>query len=133
MSKNILIVDDSDVIRRSLRNLLSRNHDWTICAEAANGREAVQKARECRPDLVVLDFAMPIMNGLEVASELKQVHPTLPIVMLTVFKDRFLEEQAYKAGVTWVLSKEDEMSKVMDFARILLRPVVTSASAGVTN
>jgi DNA-binding NarL/FixJ family response regulator len=122
MNKKILIVDDSDPLRSSLRRLLSHNPDWSICGEAANGQEALEKAKECRPDLILVDFAMPVMNGLEVASELKHVLPTVPIVMLTLFKDRFLEEEAYKAGVTWVLSKDDEMSRVMDFARILLRP-----------
>jgi DNA-binding NarL/FixJ family response regulator len=64
---------------------------------------------------------MPKMNGLEAAQKLKYILPTTSIVMLTVFKDRALEEQAYKAGVSWVLSKS-EAPKVLDFARILLRP-----------
>jgi DNA-binding NarL/FixJ family response regulator len=123
MPKSIMIVDDSEMIRRSLRQLFSQNSDWTICAEAVDGRDAVQKARHFHPDFIVLDFYMPNMDGIEAARQMKHLTPTTSIVMLTAFKDRVLEEQAYKAGVSWILSKSDT-SKILDFARILLRPDV---------
>jgi len=63
------------------------------------------------------------MDGIEAAREMKHLIPTTSIVMLTAFKDRVLEEQAYKAGVSWILPKSDT-SKLLDFARILLRPDV---------
>jgi DNA-binding NarL/FixJ family response regulator len=63
---------------------------------------------------------MPVMNGLETATLLKKSSPRLPIVMLTAFKDRFLEQQAFNAGVSWVLSKTEDVSTVVEFARILL-------------
>ena len=88
--------------------------------EATNGRDALEKAHELQPDLVILDFSMPVMNGLETATMLKKTSPRLPIVMLTAFKDRFLEQQAFNAGVSWVLSKTEDVSTVVDFARILL-------------
>ena len=78
------------------------------------------------PDLVVMDFLMPGLNGLEAAARLKQHDPALPILMLTGFKDSFLEQQAYKAGVTWVFSKTDEMDKIPEFVRILLTPDAAS-------
>ena len=121
MPKCILIADDNEVIRRSLRFLFRQDEDWKICAEAVNGRDAVEKAQQLHPDLVVLDFAMPVMNGLEAASQLKQGNPMLPIVMLTAFKDRFLEEKAYEAGVSLILSKSDDANRVVNFARILLK------------
>ncbi len=123
MPKSIMIVDDSEMIRRSLRQLFSQNGDWTVCAEAIDGRDAVQKARYYHPDFIVLDFYMPNMDGIEAARELKHLIPTTSIVMLTAFKDRGLEEQAYDAGISWILAKSDTL-KILDFARILLRPDV---------
>jgi DNA-binding NarL/FixJ family response regulator len=105
MAKHVSIVDDNQAIRRTLRYLFKENPQWTICGEATNGRDALEKAHALQPDLVILDFSMPVMNGLETASLLKKNSPKLPIVMLTAFKDRFLEQQAFHAGVSWVLSK----------------------------
>lgn len=122
MGKSVLIADDSEPIRRTLRTLFSKQPDLTICGEAADGCQAVDKARALHPDLILLDFSMPNMNGLEAASQLKGMNPHVPIVMLTMFKDKFLEERAYKAGVSLVLSKEENMARVADYARILLRP-----------
>jgi DNA-binding NarL/FixJ family response regulator len=119
--KRILIVDDSDVMRLILKNTLERNRDWIVDADAKNGREAIAKAKEIRPDLAVLDFSMPAMDGLELAAELKRIDPKMFVVILTALKDKSLDEKAYKAGVTWVLSKAEGLGKVVDFARILLR------------
>lgn len=129
MTKSIMIVDDNDVIRRGLRRLFSGSDDWTVCAEAVNGREALEKAEKHRPDFVVLDFSMPVMNGLEAASKLKNISPKMYIVMLTAFKDKYLEEKAYKSGISWVLSKTEDLSRVTEFARILLRPETAAAAA----
>ena len=122
MTNSILIADDSEVIRRTLRNLLGGYKDLKVCGEAENGQDAIQKAHHLKPDLVLMDFSMPIMNGLDAASHLKKQSPKIPIVMLTMFKDKFLEQRAYKAGVSLVLSKEESMSRVADYARILLKP-----------
>ncbi len=121
MPKSIMIVDDNEIIRRKLGQMFKASEDWTVCAEAVNGRDALEQAQRFHPDFVVLDFCMPTMDGLEAAPKLKAIIPKSSIVMLTAFKDRYLEEKAYKAGVSWVLSK-DEARKVLDFARILLRP-----------
>ena|ERR1700691_856798 len=129
MAKSIMIVDDSALSRRTLRNLLTQNGDWIISAEAVDGNDAIEKARHLHLDFVVLDFCMPNMDGLETAHKLKNICPTTSIVMLTAFNDRTLEEKAYKAGISWVLSKDDS-HKILDFARILLRtdryPALTS-------
>lgn len=122
MQRKILIVDDSEVMRRILKNLLEKNQEWTVDAEATDGRDAVEKAKKLRPDLTILDFSMPSMDGLELAAQLKRIDPQMPIVMLTAFKNESLNRKAYKAGVTWVLSKSEGIDRVYDFARILLRP-----------
>ena len=120
--KSIMIVDDSELIRRNLRSLFNGSDHWAVCAEAVNGRDAVEKAQKFHPDFIVIDYSMPILNGLAAASQLKAMNPKSPIVMLTAFKDKHLEQQAYKAGVSWVFSKTDDLNKVVDFARIMLRP-----------
>jgi DNA-binding NarL/FixJ family response regulator len=122
MTNSVLIADDNEAIRRSLRNLFGMHSDLTICGEAEDGCQAVEQARKLHPDLILLDFSMPNMNGLEAASQLKGLSPGVPIVMLTMFKDKFLEDRAYKAGISLVLSKEENMVRVADYARILLKP-----------
>jgi DNA-binding NarL/FixJ family response regulator len=123
MPKSIMIVDDNEIMRRILRNIFESSRDWTVCAEAASGSDALEKAEKFHPEFVVLDFCMPNMDGIEVAPKLKSICPKASIVMLTAFKDAYLEQKAYKAGVSWVLSKTtDDVRKVIDFARILLRP-----------
>ena len=72
MPKRILVADDSEVIRRQVRTILEPDPAVEICAEAANGLEAVQEVQRCRPDLAVLDFLMPEMNGLEATREIKK-------------------------------------------------------------
>jgi DNA-binding NarL/FixJ family response regulator len=132
MPKSIMIVDDSEMIRRTLRELFARDGNWVICAEAVDGRDALEKARQFHPDFVVLDLSMPYMDGLEVAPKLKTISPHSSIVMLTAFKDGFIEKEAYKAGVSWVLSK-DQASKIVDFARILLGTDRSRATASQYN
>jgi DNA-binding NarL/FixJ family response regulator len=75
LAYSILIVDDSALIRRTLRFCLEHSGDWKICGEAGDGAEAIQKAKELDPDLIILDLSMPNMNGLEAARELKRIKP----------------------------------------------------------
>jgi DNA-binding NarL/FixJ family response regulator len=120
MTKQILIVDDNKMIRSKLRELFAENGDWKVCAEAVDGNDALEKAQLFHPDFVVLDLCMPNMDGLETARKMKAIIPKSSIVMLTAFKDKFLEEKAYQAGISWVLSKT-ESPRIIDFAKILLR------------
>ncbi len=69
MQKSIMIVDDNEMIRRNLRNLFHDNSNWAVCAEATDGPDAIDKAREFRPDFVVMDFCMPTMNGVPVVKK----------------------------------------------------------------
>jgi DNA-binding NarL/FixJ family response regulator len=128
--KSVMIVDDNEIVRRSLRNLFKKSGEWAVCAEAENGRDALDKAKIYHPEFIVLDFCMPTMDGLEVAPKLKEISPDASIVMLTAFKDKSIEEKAYKAGISWVLSKTtDNISKVLEFGRILRRPAAPLESA----
>jgi DNA-binding NarL/FixJ family response regulator len=81
--------------------------DWQICGEANDGREVVAKAAELQPDLVVLDFKMPIANGIKAGSEISRSMPSVPIVMYTLYITPELEIAAKLAGIRQVIGKED--------------------------
>src|ERR1700721_1562208 len=78
MSKRVLVADDNSMIRKMLCKLFEREDDYDICAEAENGQEAIELALKHRPDLIILDFVMPVLNGLDVARELKKKRPRVP-------------------------------------------------------
>jgi YesN/AraC family two-component response regulator len=80
MAKTILIVDDNAYIRQALCQVFKSEADFELCGEATNGKEAIDKALELHPDLIVLDLSMPVMNGLDAARELKQLMPTVPLL-----------------------------------------------------
>jgi DNA-binding NarL/FixJ family response regulator len=103
----ILIADDRESMRVALKTLFVLRPNWEICGEAEDGREAVSKANDLRPDMVVLDFKMPLTNGLQAAQEISKNLPRTPIVMYTLYKDAQLESVARLAGVRRVVAKED--------------------------
>jgi DNA-binding NarL/FixJ family response regulator len=107
MPANILIADDSSVTRKTLRKLLETQDQWIVVGEAVDGNDALQKAEELQPDLVILDLAMPNMNGLEATRELKRRHPSLPLVMFTVFTDTDIAKIVLSAGASAVVSKSN--------------------------
>jgi CheY-like chemotaxis protein len=119
MPQCILIVDDNASIRHILRAEFERR-DWKV-AEARNGREAIEKAEESKPDLIVLDLAMPVMNGLEAAPVLRPMLPTVPIILFTLYADRLLEREALSAGITVVVSKDAALKTLLNRAQELLR------------
>jgi DNA-binding NarL/FixJ family response regulator len=110
LSHSILIVDDSALIRRTLRSYIEQNSDWQVCGEAENGRVAIEKFAELRPQMVILDFQMPVMNGLEAAREINLLAPATVIVMLTMHHSQELVNQAQAVGVRDVLSKSDHIA-----------------------
>jgi DNA-binding NarL/FixJ family response regulator len=109
----ILIADDNEWIRKSLANALAA-HNWTLCGEAANGREAIAMARELAPDLIVLDIAMPELDGLHAAAEISKSLPSVPIVAYTFHKSDRLELEGKKAGIRKVVSKGDPPALLFD-------------------
>jgi len=108
----LLIADDHSTVRTLLRILLESHEGWQVCAEVENGLEAVAKAVELKPDLVILDLAMPQMDGLRAAREISAALPSVPILMHTMHNSSELELEAKKAGVRRVVNKtgrEDEL------------------------
>ena len=103
----ILIADDRESMRTALRALIKLRPDWQICGEANDGQEVVAKAAELQPDVVVLDFKMPLANGIEAGSEISDSMPTVPILMYTLYRTEELEVAAKLVGIRQVVGKED--------------------------
>jgi DNA-binding NarL/FixJ family response regulator len=103
----ILVVDDSPLMRRCLRSLLEQQDHWRVCSEASNGREAIDRVQQAAPDVIVLDFQMPKMNGLDAAKEIRRKAPNVPILMVTLHMSPQLEDQAKKVGIRGACDKGD--------------------------
>jgi len=103
----ILIVDDSTIIRQQLRHLLQQHPGWMVCGEAVDGEDAVKKARELLPDLIVLDFLMFGMDGLRASREIAKLVPAVPILMFSMQMSRQLAEEARNAGCCGAVAKSD--------------------------
>ena len=123
MPKWILIVDDSPLIRKTLRETLERHEGWQVCGQAANGREGIERAQQLKPDLVVLDLSMPVMNGVEAARELKRLLPSAPLLMFTSFETARLKTEALSAGVSAIVSKLESVQALVSGIQALLEPV----------
>jgi DNA-binding NarL/FixJ family response regulator len=119
--RSVLIVDDHEAIRRALRALFRDDPDLFVCGEAVDGIDAIQKAQELSPDLVILDLAMPEMNGLEAAAALKYILPDVPLFLLTAHYTRELELAAGASGICAVFSKHDGWDAMLRRARYELR------------
>jgi two-component system nitrate/nitrite response regulator NarL len=104
----ILLVDDNATVRRSLWRLLL-SHGFEVCGEAENGRDAIEKAKQLKPQAIILDLSMPVMNGLEAAQLLHDCMPEVPILMYSSYSNATLEQQALAAGVTTVVDKAAPM------------------------
>ena len=120
MAKTVLIVDDNAYIRQALCDLFKPEADFEVCGEAENGKEAIAKAQELHPDLIVLDLSMPVMNGLDATSELKRLMPTVPLIMYSAFGDGFVEQQARLVGISELVSKSQPATILVSKARSLL-------------
>ena len=105
LAPRILIADDSPMVRQVIRRILCEHGDWEICGEAADGEDAVQKARQLSPDIVILDFLMPGLNGLEAARQITRAAPRMPILLCTMHLSHQLIHLAKEVGITGTLSK----------------------------
>jgi DNA-binding NarL/FixJ family response regulator len=118
--KRILIADDNAMVRRGLRDLIEHNHEWGVCGEAADGREAIERARELHPDILLLDLVMPGMNGFDAARELAKVEPGVEILLCTVQLSPYVVREAEKMGIHGTVSKS-KVSQIKDGIAALLR------------
>jgi len=114
--RSVLIVDDNTLVRRILRQLFASQPDFDVRGEAGNGQEAIDKAQERQPDLIVIDLSMPVMNGLEASRALKRLIPDVPIIMFSEYCEALSEKEARAAGIAALVSKS-EVSKLIGTAR----------------
>jgi DNA-binding NarL/FixJ family response regulator len=116
----VLLVDDHESIRRNLR-LRLESAGFTVCGEAVNGFDAIEKAPALSPNLIILDLAMPEMNGLEAAAALKYLVPDVPLMLLTAHASREVELAAHSAGICAVFSKYGDLDSLIDRAFSVLK------------
>ncbi len=116
----ILIADDNANARRALRNLVEQDADWKVCGEAIDGGDAVLRAKETNPDLIVLDFQMPVMNGLQAAREISKAVPEVQVLLCTAHLSPNLIDEAQRVGIHGAVSKSSAIDVVKGI-RALLR------------
>jgi two-component system, NarL family, invasion response regulator UvrY len=103
----ILVVDDNPAVRHYLRTLLEQQSTWQVCDEARTGGEALQRVKKSPPDMILLDFQMPDLNGLDVARQISGLFPEIPILMVTIHLSKELAVEAQRAGVRGACAKSD--------------------------
>jgi two-component system invasion response regulator UvrY len=115
----ILLVDDNPAVRRYLRAILEQQDGWKVSGEARTGAEALHQVLESPPDLVVLDYQMPDLNGVDVARQISEMFPEIPILMVTLHLSRQLADAAREAGVRGACAKQD-IGSVVEAVDVLL-------------
>ena len=121
MPKCILIVDDHEQIRKIVRSFFEGESGFAVCGEAIDGFDAIQKAKELNPDLIILDLSMPRMSGIEAAPILKKMLPQTPIVLLTSHHRALQGYDAHAVGIDAVVAKDGGMSLLLDRVQSLLQ------------
>jgi DNA-binding NarL/FixJ family response regulator len=125
----ILIADDNRSIRLLLRSFVESKTKFAVCGEAENGTDAVEKAQQLQPDLVLLDLSMPLLNGAEAAVVLKRMMPQTKIILFTMHGDNVGETLAATAGIDLVLSKTEGLVKLDEHLNALLMPTTDTQTA----
>jgi len=132
MQFRILVADDHPIVRAGLRTLLESRPGWQVCAEAANGREAVEKAGKLKPDVAVLDISMPVLNGVEATRQLRKLSPETEVLILTMHDSDQMVQQVVEAGGHGYILKDDADRTLLAAVDALRRhkPFFSSRVAG---
>jgi len=117
----ILVADDQESVRKRVCATLTSRAGFEVCGEAANGKEAVEKAKALQPDLIILDITMPLMNGLEAARVIRSFSPSTPVLILSMHNSKQLIEEAHRIGVDGYVTKEDAVQKLLQAAEAVLQ------------
>jgi two-component system, chemotaxis family, chemotaxis protein CheY len=120
VGKTVLVADDNAAIRKMLAGAFLSD-GFKTCGEAGNGQEALEVAKLLQPDVITLDLAMPVMNGLKAASELRKLFPKTPIILFTLYGESVLRIDADRAGVSVVLGKTTPLATLVDKAHELMK------------
>lgn len=128
----ILLADDHRVVREGLRTLLSQEPDLSVVGEAADGHQVVEMARALRPDVVIMDIAMPTLNGIEAARLIVAENPAVRVVALSMYADRRFVTQILRAGAMGYVLKEAAFEELAHAIRTVAggRPYLSSSVAG---
>jgi DNA-binding NarL/FixJ family response regulator len=121
LALQVLIADDHEIVRRGVRSILESRNDLKICGEAANGRDAVLKAAQLRPDLVILDHSMPILSGLAATGEIHRIMPKVPILMLSMHTGKDLLDALRVAGAQGFVPKAECADKLLEAVDAVMR------------
>lgn len=120
MKTSVMLVDDSAILRQAVRHLFDVHPKFEVCGEAENGREAVEKASELRPDLIVLDLSMPVMHGLEAAPLLTKILPVVWIILFSNHEGPEVQRLARDAGIHAVVHKSKVTTHLIPQAEALI-------------
>jgi CheY-like chemotaxis protein len=115
----ILIADDHEAVRRGLRSALS-SAGWEVCGDVVNGKEAVAKAAELKPDLIILDISMPVMGGLDAARLIRAADPNAKIVIFTMHESQQMKDEIARIGVQAHAVKSEPMKNLLDTIKSVL-------------
>src|SRR6266852_2143762 len=121
MKLRILLADDHEIVRRGLRSLLEKREGWEVCGEAGDGREAIEKALELKPDVVIVDIGMPNLNGLDTTRQLLQLDPHFKIIVLTITDSDQVIREALDAGARGFVLKSDAARDLVSAVEALQR------------
>ena len=124
----ILIADDHEVVRSGLRHILESHPDWEVVAEAEDGKEAISKAVETKPDVAVVDYALPLINGIEVTRHIRRRLPTTEVLIFTMHDSDNLIDEGLRAGARGFLLKSDAKRHLLEAIEKLAahKPFLTS-------
>jgi DNA-binding NarL/FixJ family response regulator len=117
----VLLADDHDIVRQGLHKILEGHHDWEVCGEASNGREAVDMARKLKPDVAIIDLSMPELNGLEATREIRKELPDTEVLVLTMHENDELIRESLIAGARGYILKTDAGRRLVDAIEALSR------------
>ncbi len=129
---HILLVDHNPKIRLVLKVLIESHAGWHVYGEASDGQEGVDKAIMLKPDLVIVDFSMPILNGLQVASKILEARPSLPIILCTIHFFPEMIAEAKKVGIREVVNKSDAAGQLLEIMENLLKEQPAATVNGLT-
>ncbi|MGP8049701.1 MAG: response regulator [Desulfobaccales bacterium] len=132
MTIRVLIADDHQIVRQGLRNLLEKEHDLEVVAEAENGRNTVRLARESNPEVIIMDVAMPDLNGIEATRQIISEMPKVKVIALSMYADRRFVANMLKAGASGYLLKDCASEELVRAIRVVLAQK-TFLSPGVTD
>lgn len=120
MTIKILLVDDHKIVRQGLRNLLEKEHDFEVLAEAEDGRSAVRLARELSPQVVIMDVGMPDLNGIEATRQVLADAPGIKVIALSMHSDRRFVSNMIKAGASGYLLKDTAFEELVSAIRVVM-------------